>query len=355
MYRLCGGQDYYFEHFALDQGLSQGSGYATVRFDDYIWFATNHPGSICSNYFYLDIRITSISTMFNISFSRLFNLTCIMLFAGLFLFACKAKKEVSLKSVPCRFSAGLNELSSQDELIIKNQIAVFNQHYSLFSKQMPSGDAAQNPYAATDYILTHDPLNEPNATFEKLGLSSDSCGLFIGFGKPYSDRNSITLYLMLVKQKLSVTDGGMCKIDYAYISNANGPVCFSYNTAMQGWTGLDKSIIDKWTANLYSANTASAPKFKGYYIHHTFGEKPLPVENMYIGLASGNTGDTLNLFSMDKPFEIINTGGTNDIKFHSSHLRGTTGISGISTTFTLADSAIEKSSMVRPCPPHCPQ
>jgi ligand-binding sensor domain-containing protein len=31
---------FYFEHFSLEKGLSQGSGYAVAQYDDYMWFGT---------------------------------------------------------------------------------------------------------------------------------------------------------------------------------------------------------------------------------------------------------------------------------------------------------------------------
>ncbi|MEO6130625.1 MAG: hypothetical protein ABIQ02_02170 [Saprospiraceae bacterium] len=284
--------------------------------------------------------------------------TTLYIFLAFVLCLSCAKKHslTTLNSADCKFSAGLVELSRDDEAEFKKQIAAFNQQYAIYVKGETGNVINPNPFFQVSYYLTSETDAEPNISIARLSQPGDTCGLMIGFAKPYETGNILTLYIILTNQKLTRINDDSCKVEYNYVLENNAPVCFSYNTMGERWTGLDKTIIDRWVANLYDTDPAHAPAYKGYYIHHSFGKASTMNDNFYVGLKQGAGRDTLNLFSMDKLVEEIETKSPDgqkvkDIKFHYTHLRGSITNQGISTTFRC--SYTDHKESVRPCPPHC--
>lgn len=277
-----------------------------------------------------------------------------------FLFFSCSKFSSSTDSGTCVFQAGMVSVGSESEADFKNQISAFNQQYVVYQKGETGGMPPSNPYYQNPYSLLNDPKEEPNVSIAKLSSAGDTCGLMIGFGKPYPEGNAITLYLILTNETVTRINNDSCKVDYSFVMDNNTPVYFSFNTIRQQWSTIDKSIVDRWVANLYSTDPPHAPVFKGYYIHHTFGKSRDFDNYLYVGLKPGNGRDTLSLFSLNKPLEEIETKSPDghvqeDIKFLYTRFMTTSGKLSVSKTFNSPVNSTTPSNIVlRPCPPNCP-
>lgn len=259
----------------------------------------------------------------------------------------KSVRSGDSKSSNCKFVAGLAEGRDNREADFKDQIAAFNQNYMLYQKGEMSATQSDNPYHQTPYHLSVDPIDRPNDMLDSLNRLGHKVGLMIGFGKPVPTENIVTLYLILLKEELTQIDSQNCKVSFQVEKADSTALYYSYNTRSDLWSPIDKSIIDKWVSNLYDEDPAHAPVFKGFYVHHPTGKNIYMDDYFYVGLKHGTSKDTLNVFSLNRPFKESGK----DIQFTYTRFHSSSGHPSTSTSFVSGDTI----NIIRACPPYCAQ
>lgn len=257
----------------------------------------------------------------------------------------KHTSSTDTKSSNCKFFAGLAEGGDNREADFKEQIAAFNKNYMLYQKGEMSASQGDNPYHQTPYHMSIDTFDRPNDMLDSLNRLGHKVGLMMGFGKPVATENIVTLYLILLKEELTQVDSNNCSVSFQVEKADSTLLYYSYNTISDQWSPIDKSIIDKWVSNLYEADPEHAPVFKGYYVHHPTGKNIAYDDYLYVGLKRGASKDTLNIFSLNRPFREVGK----DIQFSYTRFHTTSGHPSTSTTFISGDTK----NIVRACPPFC--
>ncbi|MFZ1677766.1 MAG: hypothetical protein WAT91_10865 [Saprospiraceae bacterium] len=271
----------------------------------------------------------------------------VLMITFLFISCQKHTSTTESKSSNCKFFAGLAEGDDNREADFKAQVAAFNQNYMLYRKGEMSATQSDNPYHQTPYHMSIDPIDRPNDMLDSLNRLGHKVGLMIGFGKPVPTENIVTLYLMLLKEELTQLDSNNCTVSFQVEKADSTPLYYSYNTTTDLWSPIDKSIIDRWVSNLYDEDPAHAPVFKGFYVHHPTGKNIDMDDYLYVGLKHGASKDTLNIFSLNRPFK--ETG--KDIQFTYTRFHSSSGHPNVSTSFVSGDTK----NIIRACPPYCLQ
>ncbi|MBK9983741.1 MAG: hypothetical protein IPP15_15455 [Saprospiraceae bacterium] len=289
-----------------------------------------------------------MKTLFNIPFAPSFTFILgVSMMISLMISCQKSIKSGETKPTNCKFIAGLAEGGDNREADFKAQVAAFNQNYTLYQKGEMSASQVDNPYHQTPYHLGVDPTERPNNLLDSFSRLGEKVGLMIGFGKPVATENIVTLYLIMLKEEFTQVDSQNCKVAFQVAKADSIELYYSYNTRSGLWSPMDKSIIDKWVSNLYDADPAHAPVFKGYYIHHEAGKNADMDDYFYAGLKKGTTRDTLNIFSLNHPC----TEAGKDIQFSYTRFLTSSGNLSTSTSFISGDTK----NIVRACPPYCAQ